>query len=100
SRGEFYRLMWMIGAITGNEVRGFEDMDRIDGLDRPWAPLANAPIGEDGMPMIAEGADVDNNLIASEAAKALGEAFKNASPSARQMFLAHLSGEAGPTEAD
>src|SRR5690606_7205321 len=26
ARGEFYRLMWMIGAITDNEIRAFENM--------------------------------------------------------------------------
>lgn len=99
TRGEFYRLLWMIGATTGNEVRRFEDMNRLDGLDRPWAPLASAPIGEDGMPMIAEGANVDNNLIADQAAKAFGEAFSNAGPAARQRLLARLS-EIDAVEAD
>lgn len=103
ARGEFYKLLWMIGAITGNEVRKFEDMNRLPGLDRPWAPLANAPIGEDGMPMVTNTTATDNNYLTGDdsAAKAFREAFRNASPSARQMFLAHLSGDAGPsTETD
>lgn len=95
TRGEFYRLLWMISAVTGNEVRKFEDMNRLDGLDRPWAPLANAPIGEDGMPMIADGrTDIDKALQNRDSLNLLGDAFRKASPAARQMFLAHLGGEA------
>lgn len=97
ARGEFYRLLWMIGAVTGNEIRQFEDMNRIEGLDRPWAPLANAPIGEDGMPMIADDrTDIDKALQNESALKELGTAFRNASPMARQMFLSHLASETGP----
>lgn len=102
ARGEFYRLLWMIGGISGNEVRKFEDMPKKPGLDRTWAPLANAPIGDDGMPMVAdEREDIDKALQNRDALNLLGDAFRKASPVARQMFLAHLSGEAGPsTETD
>lgn len=53
-RGEFYRLLWMIGAVTGNEIRRMEEMDDLPGLDRPWAPLNSAPIDEDGRPMVPD----------------------------------------------
>lgn len=101
ARGEFYRLMWMIGAITDNEIRAFENMNPLPGLNRPWAPLANAPIGEDGMPMIAEGrTDIDKALQNESALRDLGKAFRNASPEARRMFLSHLDGEDRPELAD
>lgn len=91
ARGEFYRLLWMIGVVTGNEIRAWEDLDRLDGLDRPWAPIANAPIGEDGMPMVAEKPqDANSALSDSNAIEQLGEAFKNASPMAQQKFLSQL----------
>lgn len=101
TRGEFYRLLWMIGAMTGNEVRAFEDMNGLPGLDRPWAPLANAPIGEDGMPMIADDrTDIDKALQNKEALNLLGEAFRAASPIAQQKFMDHLRGDTGPELAD
>lgn len=95
ARGEFYRLLWMIGAVTQNEIRKMENMNPLDGLDRPWAPLANAPIGEDGMPKIADGAKVDNNLASQEAFKELGSAFAKASPAAQQALISHLRDIAG-----
>lgn len=101
SRGEFYRLMWMIGAMTGNEIRGFEDMDRKDGLDHTWAPLANAPIGEDGMPMIAdvqsEATAVDNNFKQGDPESFI-EAFRSASPTAQAMFMNMMRGRIKPEE--
>lgn len=62
ARGEFYRLMWMINSMSGNEIRQFEDMNPKEGLDFTWAPLANAPVGSDGKPIVPEAAKVDNNL--------------------------------------
>lgn len=97
ARGEFYRLLWMIGAVTGNEIRKFEDMHGLKGLDRPWAPMANAPIGEDGMPMIADDrTDIDKALQNRESLNVLGEAFRNASPIAQQKFLDALQGDVSP----
>lgn len=96
ARGEFYRLMWMIGAITDNEIRAFENMNPLDGLDRPWAPLNSAPIGEDGMPMLAEGReDLDNQLGQAADFKELGSAFAKASPAAQQALISHLRDIAG-----
>lgn len=88
SRGEFYRLLWMIGVITGNEIRRNEEMDDIEGLDRPWAPLANAPIGEDGMPMIVETVATDNNF--KSGAEYFASAFEKASPVAQAKFIAYM----------
>ena len=44
SRGEFYRTMWSIGAITQNEIRGLEDMDPVDGGDELFVPLNVTPL--------------------------------------------------------
>lgn len=96
ARGEFYRLMWMIGSLAPNEARGFEDMNPKDGLDYTWAPLNSAPIGEDGMPMIAEGReDTDNQLGNSADFKELGSAFAKASPAAQQALISRLRDIAG-----
>jgi hypothetical protein len=54
--------MWMINSMSGNEIRQFEDMNPKEGLDFTWAPLANAPVGPDGKPIVPETAAVDNNL--------------------------------------
>lgn len=103
SRGEFYRLMWMIGAMTGNEIRAFEDMDRKDGLDFTWAPLANAPIGDDGMPMLADVqsdiATVDNNLKQGDPEDFI-KAFQAASPAAQVRFMSVLRGRIKPEEGE
>jgi len=113
ARGEFYKLLWMIGAVTGNEIRRMEDWDDIDGLDRPWAPLNAAPIGVDGMPMVSDsqaaagnavlsllrGLDPANLPTADELPKMIAQAFVKSSPMAQQMLLAHLR-DMGPSEAD
>lgn len=96
ARGEFYRLLWMIGAITGNEIRAMEEMDNIDGLDRPWGPLANAPIGEDGLPMIADKIKTDNNY--GTGAADFASEFEKASPMAQAKFVAHLRSLMKPEE--
>jgi HK97 family phage portal protein len=96
ARGEFYRLMWMIGAITDNEIRAFENMNPLQGLNRTWAPLANAPVGDDGMPMIAEGReDVGNSLGNAVDFKELGTAFAKASPAAQRALISQLRDMAG-----
>lgn len=97
ARGEFYRLLWMIGAITDNEIRRFEDMNPMDGLDRPWAPLANAPIGEDGRPLVPETADVDNNLKQGGQAD-IADLFFKSSPAARARFAATMQDLIKPGE--
>lgn len=101
ARGEFYRLMWMIGAITDNEIRAFENMNPLPGLDRTWAPLANAPIGDDGMPMVSDDrTDIDKALQDQEAMKLLGTAFAKASPQARAQFVAQLQGRIDDLDSD
>ena len=103
ARGEYYRLLWMIGAVTQNEIRRLEDMNPLPGLDRPWAPLANAPIGEDGMPMVDDTRnDIDKALQDGEAMKSLGSAFAKASPAAQQALISRLRDMAGdePAQGD
>ena len=97
ARGEFYRLMWMIGAITDNEIRQFEDMNRKDGLDYTWAPLANAPIGPDGKPIVPETAAVDNNLKQSDQSD-IANLFLKSSPSDRARFVAMMQDLIKPEE--
>lgn len=96
ARGEFYRLLWSIGALSDNEIRRFEDMNPMEGLDRPWAPLANAPIGTDGMPMIAETASVDNNF--KKGGDEISDVFRRSSPAAQAQFVAALKALIKPGE--
>jgi len=44
SRGEFYRAMFSIGAMSPNDVRAKEDADPIDGGDEYYVPLNMAPV--------------------------------------------------------
>lgn len=97
ARGEYYRLLWMIGAISGNEIRRFEDMNPTDGLERPWAPLAHAPIGEDGMPMIAEAAPVDNRLKQG-GGEDIADLFLKSTPQQKARFIAMMQGLLKPEE--
>lgn len=39
SRGEFYRQMWNISAITPNEIRAFENLNPMEGGDNLFAPV-------------------------------------------------------------
>lgn len=48
ARGQFYREMVYMGAMTRNEVRAKEEMNPIDGLDRPLIPVNYGIVEEDG----------------------------------------------------
>jgi HK97 family phage portal protein len=43
-RGEFYRLLWNIGAMSINEIRGKENMDPIDGGNEYFVPMNMVPL--------------------------------------------------------
>lgn len=43
SRGEFYGKLFMIGAITQNEIRAMENLNPIDGGDSPFVPVNMVP---------------------------------------------------------
>jgi HK97 family phage portal protein len=43
-RALFYRTMWMMGAISQNEIREKEDMDPIEGGDEYFVPLNMVPL--------------------------------------------------------
>ncbi len=38
TKGEYYSKMIQTGVFTRNEVRGFEEMNPLDGLDEPLTP--------------------------------------------------------------
>ncbi len=48
ARGQFYREMVYMGAMTRNEVRAKEEMNPIDGLDKPLVPVNYGIVEEDG----------------------------------------------------
>ncbi|HEX7119403.1 MAG TPA: phage portal protein [Longimicrobiales bacterium] len=48
ARSAYYREMVNIGALTINEVRELENMNRIEGGDTPRVPLNTAPLSGDG----------------------------------------------------
>lgn len=39
ARGEFYKSLWNMGAITINEIREKEDLNPVDGGDTHFVPL-------------------------------------------------------------
>jgi HK97 family phage portal protein len=43
-RGEFYRLLWNVGAININEIRAKENMDPIDGGNEYFVPMNMVPL--------------------------------------------------------
>lgn len=47
ARAAFYKELWMVGAISQNEIREKEDMDPIEGGDKHYVPL-NMVAVEDG----------------------------------------------------
>jgi HK97 family phage portal protein len=54
SRAEFYKSGIETGWLTRNEVREYEDLDAIEGLDEPLVPNSNAvPAGQSGPPASA-----------------------------------------------
>lgn len=46
TRAEFYRALVMLGVMTRNEARAFEELNPIDGLDEPLVPLNMATQAE------------------------------------------------------
>lgn len=48
SRAQYYREMGYIGAYTREDIRDFEDMPPIAGLDKPLFPLNYGTVEEDG----------------------------------------------------
>ena len=51
TRAEYYKMGINDGWLTPNDARGFEDMEPLDGLDRPRMPLNTAVVGPDGNPV-------------------------------------------------
>ena len=43
-RGEFYKLLWNVGAISINEIRDKENMDPINGGDEYFVPMNMIPL--------------------------------------------------------
>ena len=39
SRGDYYRRLFEIGVLSANEIREFEDLNRLEGLDGHFVPL-------------------------------------------------------------
>lgn len=48
SRSQYYREMTYAGAYTRADIRAFEDMEPLEGLDRPLFPLNYGTVNEDG----------------------------------------------------
>lgn len=48
ARSEFYRSLWMIGSLTSNEIRAFENLNPLegDGADKAFVPLNMVPVDE------------------------------------------------------
>ena len=46
SRGNFYKALFNVGAISINEIRSKEDMDPIDGGDEYFVPLNMVPLSK------------------------------------------------------
>lgn len=44
SRGEFYRSLWGLGALSANDVRQYEDLNPIAGGDEHFVPLNMVPL--------------------------------------------------------
>jgi HK97 family phage portal protein len=47
ARGEFYKTLWNVGAINGNEIRGREGMNPDPDLDAFYRPLNFVRVGSD-----------------------------------------------------
>lgn len=54
ARAEFYSKGVNTGWLTRNEVREKENLNPIEGLDKPLQPMNQVPIGEDGEPETPE----------------------------------------------
>jgi len=58
ARAEFYRVMVMLGSLTRNEVRGYENLEPIEGGDVPIVPsnMTLIPAVGDPQPLSGKGA--------------------------------------------
>jgi HK97 family phage portal protein len=52
SRYDAYRVAINSGWLNRNTVRGFENLNRVDGLDGYWQPVNVVSVGEDGQAQI------------------------------------------------
>lgn len=48
SRTQYYRELGYIGAITRKDIRDLEDMEPLEGIDKPLFPLNYGTVNEDG----------------------------------------------------
>ena len=46
SRGDYYRRLFEIGVLSANEIREFEDLNRVKGLDEHYVPLNLGEAGQ------------------------------------------------------
>jgi hypothetical protein len=83
--------------MSGNEIRQFEDMNPKEGLDFTWAPLANAPVGPDGKPIVPETAKVDNNLKQGDQ-EDIANLYMKSSHAAKARFAAMVQDLIKPEE--
>jgi len=47
SRSDYYRKMFEIGALSPNEIRGFEDLNKIENGDEHYVPLNLGNVGQE-----------------------------------------------------
>lgn len=59
ARGQFYREMVYMGAMTRNEVRAKEELNPIDGLDKPLVPVNYGIVEEDGSVTVLTSTDAE-----------------------------------------
>ncbi len=82
SRSEGYSQAIQSGWLSRNEARGFENLNPINGLDEPLAPLNMAPAGSHG-----DEVDEDTRSVFVDAAStAIGKAY--------QRVMSHAAKEA------
>lgn len=63
SQGQFYREMVYMGAMTRAEVREKEDLNPIEGLDRPLVPVNYGILQEDGeITVLTSGAEPSDGM--------------------------------------
>ena len=47
SRGDYYRRLFEIGVLSANEIREFEDLNKLEGLDGHYVPLNLGPVDDE-----------------------------------------------------
>jgi len=88
ARADYYRQMIASGIMTRNEARAMEDMNTKPGGDYTWMPLANAPVGDDGMHIIQENDSLDNNLRSGGDSNDIASLFLRSTPQQKARFAA------------